>query len=272
MHNMLLPVYFLISYIPYTTGGALPAVLAGAVVAFLLLTLLIAGIIVGAVLLGRANTKGKRIEKRRKSVELIECEGKSKEIVEVSLAGKSSTDNDSERQRNDNLEYQRIQPNDEPGYESVDVAQQGCISQVDGKGSASKGDNYVVVEAAKSGHSNGEVGGDVKKMGQQSDRPRGNPSAVYAMVDKSKKKKRDKTQGGVNATTTQGADTEEQHYEWSSCFGQDWFGNVLVVSHGEVGQGSLSDDAWETCPQSEPCDPSAVYAVVDKSKKGNRGN
>ncbi len=37
------------------TGGALnlPAVLAGAVVAFLLLTLLIAGIIVGAVLLRR---------------------------------------------------------------------------------------------------------------------------------------------------------------------------------------------------------------------------
>ena len=47
-------------YILYTTGGALPAVLAGAVVAFLLLTLLIAGIIVGAVLLGRKEHK-KRI-------------------------------------------------------------------------------------------------------------------------------------------------------------------------------------------------------------------
>ena len=269
---MLLPVYFLISYILYTTGGALPAVLAGAVVAFLLLTLLIAGIIVGAVLLGRAHKRGKRIEKRRKSVELIECEEKRKEIMGVSLAGKSSTGNDSERQMNDNLEYQRIQPNDEPDYESVDVAQQGRISQVDGKGSASKADNYFVVEAAKSGHSKEEVGGGVRKMGQQSDRPRGNPSAVYAVVDKSKKKKRDKTQGGASASTTQGADTEEQHYEWSSCFGQDWFGNVLEVSHGEVGQGSLSDDAWETCPQSEPCNPSAVYAVVDKSKKGNREN
>ena len=240
--------------------------------AFLLLTLLIAGIIVGAVLLGRANKRGKRIEKRRKSVELMECEEKRKEIVEVSLAGKSSTGNDSERQMNDNLEYQRIQPNDEPGYESIDVAQQGRINQVDGKGSVSKGDNYFVVEAAKSGHSKEEVGGGVRKMGQQSDQPRGNPSAVYAVVDKSKKKKRDKTRGGASATTTQGADTEEQHYEWSSCFGQDWFGNVLEVSHGEVGQGSLSDDAWETCPQSEPCNPSAVYAVVDKSKKGNTGN
>ena len=269
---MLLPVYFLVSYIVYTTGGALPAVLAGAVVAFLLLTLLIAGIIVGAVLLGRANKRGKRIKKRRKSAELIECEEKRKEIEEVPLAGKSSSGNDSEKQMNDNLEYQRIQPNDEPGYESVDVAQQGRISQVDGKGSGSKGENYFSVEAAKSGHSKEEVGGGVRKMGQQSDQPRGNPSAVYAVVDKSKKKKRDKTHGGASATTTQGADTEEQHYEWSSFFGQDWFGNVLEVSHGEVGQGSLSDDAWETCPQSEPCNPSAVYAVVDKSKKGNTGN
>ena len=41
------------SYVLYTTGGALPAVLAGAVVAFLFFTLFIAGIIVGAVLLGR---------------------------------------------------------------------------------------------------------------------------------------------------------------------------------------------------------------------------
>ena len=269
---MLLPVYLLISYIVYTTGGALLAVLAGAVAAFLLLTLLIAGIIVGAVLLGKANKRGKRKEKRRKSVELIECEEKRKEIVEVSLAGKFSTGNDSERQMNDNLEYQRIQPNDEPGYESVDVALQGRISQVDGKGSTSKGDNYVVVEAAKSGHSKEEVGGGVRKMGQQSEWPGGNTSAVYAVVDKSKKKKQDKNQGGASATTTQGADTEEQHYEWSSVFGQDWFGNVLKVGHGEVGQGSLSDDAWETCPQSEPCNPSAVYAVVDKSKKGNKGN
>ena len=54
---MLLPVYFLISYILYTTGGALPAVLAGAVVAFLLLTLLIAEIIVGAVLLKERHTR-----------------------------------------------------------------------------------------------------------------------------------------------------------------------------------------------------------------------
>ena len=237
--------------------------------AFLLLTLLIAGIIVGAVLLRRANKRGKRIEKRRKSVELIECVDKREEIVEVSLAGTSSTGNDSERQINDNLVHhcERIQTNDEPGYESVDVVQQRRISRLNRKGSRSKGDNYIAVEAAKNVPSKEEVKGGVREMGQQRERPRGNPSAVYAVVDKSKKKKQEKTQGGASATTTQGADTEEQHYECSSGFGQDWLGNVLEVSHGDGGQGGLSNDSWETYPQSEPCTASAVYAVVDKSKK-----
>ena len=187
---MLLPVYFLISYIPYTTGGALPAVLAGAVVAFLLLTLLIAGIIVGAVLFGRANRKGKEKERRKKSVELIECVEKREEIVEVSLTGTSSTGNNSERQINNNLvhHYERIQPNDEPGYESVDVAQQGRISQVDGKGSRSKGDYYNVAEVTEN-ISSQDIGQD-----------------------------------------TQEADTEGQHYEWSNVFGQDWLGNVVGES------------------------------------------
>ena len=187
---MLLPVYFLISYILYTTGGALPAVLAGAVVAFLLLTLLIAGIIVGAVLFGRANRRGKEKERKKESVELIECVEKREEIVEVSLTGMTSTGNDGERQINDNLvyHYERIQPNDEPGYESVDVAQQGRISQVDGKGSRSVGDYYNVAEAAEN-ISSQDIGQD-----------------------------------------TQEADTEEQHYEWSNVFGQDWLGNVVGES------------------------------------------
>ena len=131
---MLLTVYFLILCIIYTTGGALPAGLAGAVVAFLLL--------------GRANRRGKRIEKRRKSVELIECVEKREDIP---LAGTSSIGNDSERQIYNNLvyHYERIQPNDQPGYESVDVGQQRHNSQVDGKGSRCKGGNYNVVEAAK---------------------------------------------------------------------------------------------------------------------------
>ena len=155
--------------------------------AFLLLTLLIAGIIVGAVLLRRANRRGKEKERRKKSVELIECVEKREE---VSLTGMSSTGNDSERQMNDNLvyHYERIQPTDEPGYESVDVAQQGRISQVDGKGSRSVGDYYNVAEVAEN-ISSQDIGQD-----------------------------------------TQEADTEEQHYEWSNVFGQDWLGNVVGES------------------------------------------
>ena len=105
---------------------------------------------------------------------------------------------------------------------------------------------------------------------QQDDQStRDTPDAVYAVVDKSKKKKQEKTQGGASATTTQEADTEEQHYEWSNVMGQDWLGNV-VAEHGEVGQESLSNDAWETVPQSEPCNPGAVCVVVDKSKEENK--
>ena len=59
-----LSIYAPCSYILYTTGGALPAVLAGAVVAFLLLTLLIAGIIVGAVLLRRKAHKKRMLSQR----------------------------------------------------------------------------------------------------------------------------------------------------------------------------------------------------------------
>ena len=133
---------------------------------------------------------GEKKERKKKSVELIECVEKREEIVEVSLTGTSSTGNDSERQINNNLvcHYDRIQPNDEPGYESVDVAQQGRISQVDGKGSRSKGDYYNVAEVTEN-ISSQDIGQD-----------------------------------------TQEADTEEQHYEWSNVFGQDWLGNVVGES------------------------------------------
>ena len=102
-----------------------------------------------------------------------------------------------------------------------------------------------------------------------------NPNVVYTVVDKSKKKRKEKTQGGASATTTQGAYTEEQHYEWSSAFGQDWLGNVVggkpEGNHVDVEQGSTSNDAKGTDPQSEPCNPNAMYAVVNKSKKTNKG-
>ena len=120
------------------------------------------------------------------------------------------------------------------------------------------------------------VGCGVKENAQQDDQPKGTPDVVYAVVDKSKKMKRGKTQGGASATTTQGIYTEEQHYECSSVFRQDWLGNRAGEkpdgNHGDVEDGIPSNDAKETGPQSEPCNPNAVYAVVDKSKNKNEVN
>ena len=228
---MLLPVYFLISYILYTTGGALPAVVAGAVVAFLLLTLLIAGIIVGAVLLRRTR---KEIKKKQKAVETIECVEKKEGLLEESVpkaVDSSFVCKERDQWFDDALasHYESIQNDEEPGYKSVDVAQQERISEVEGKGSRSKGDYYNVAEAAEN-ISSEDIGQDAMEREQQDAQSRGNQNAVYAVVDKSKKKRQEKTQGGASTTTTQEADTEEQHYEWSSVFGQDWFGNVVGES------------------------------------------
>ena len=76
------------TYILYTTGGALPAVLAGAVVAFLLLTLLIAGITVGAVLLGRKVHKKRMLSQRnapqqKGSITKSSKAGKEEEATEI---------------------------------------------------------------------------------------------------------------------------------------------------------------------------------------------
>ena len=279
-------------YILYTTGGALnlPAVVAGAVVAFLLLTLLIVGIIVGAVLLRRANRKGKSIGKRGEVVERIECANKHAQ----SLENESTSGNDGEQQIVE-AAFHYEQNAEDMHYESADVAGQHCGREKD-NGIWSDGDHYdYALTGQRCGRekdngmwSNGGhydyAEGDVLKEGGaehrkkkstvQEHQPRGTPDAVYAVVDKSKKKKHkgEKTQGGASATTTQGADTEEQHYECSSGFGQDRIGNVSLESnHGDGGQESLSNDAKQTVPQPEPHNPGAVYAVVDKSKKGNKG-
>ena len=96
-------------------------------------------------------------------------------------------------------------------------------------GSRCKGDNYNVAEAAKETSSE-DIRQNARERNQQDVQPRGKQNAVYAVVDKSKKKKQEKTQGGASATTTQKVYTEEQHYEWSHVFGQDWFGNVVGES------------------------------------------
>ena len=38
-------------------------------------------------------------------------------------------------------------------------------------------------------------------------------------------------------------------------------------NYSDVGQGDPSNEAKETGPQSETCNPNAVYEVVDKRKK-----
>ena len=251
------------------TGGALnlPAVLAGAVVAFLLLTLLlIAGIIVGAVLLRRAKRKGKNNKKKSKMVKM-ECE----EQQGVSLVNESTAGNDSEW-RVAQAAFHSEQHAEDVHYESIDIGGQGCRGREEGNGIRSEEGHYDVVVAADNVPLNGRAGhGSSKEVQVQQDdqSTRDTPDAVYAVVDKSKKKKQEKTQGGASATTTQEADTEEQHYEWSNVMGQDWLGNV-VAEHDEVGQESLSNDAWETVPQSEPHNPGVVCVVVDKSKEENK--
>ena len=257
-----------------TTDGAPTAVLVSVVVAFLLLTLLIAGITIGLVLLRRAKRKRIVLEKKGKLVERIEFVEKREEHLEEPAAkGGESTDGSNRKQRIDDevaLHYERVQHEKELHYDSVDALQQGCVRRVDGGGIRSGGDHYEVIDAADVLLKD-RVGHGIKEKGQQDDQPKGAPNAVYAVVDKSKKMKQGKTQGSASATTTQGIHTEEQHYECSSVFGQDWLGNWVGEktdgNHSDVEDGIPSNDAKETGPQSETCNPNAVYAVVDKRKK-----
>ena len=255
-HNILpLPPHLM--YLCFTVN--LPAVLAGASVAFLLLTLLIAGIIAGLVLLRRMKRKGKSLEKKQKLVERIECTEKREE-----LPGNESTSGNNSKQHVE-----------DPHYDSIDVLGQGCRGRVEGSGIRSEEGHYDVIDAANVLSKPG-VGHGMKENAQQDDQPNGTPNAVYAVVDKSKKMKQGKTQGGASATTTQGIYTEEQHYECSSVFGQDWLGNWVGEkprgNHGDVEKGGPSNEAKKPGPQSEPCNPIAVYAVVDRRKKKNEGN
>ena len=147
-------------------------------------------------------------------------------------------------------------------YESTDFDGEGCCGREDGNAVRSERNQSDGVGAAENTPT------------QHIEWPRGNPNPVYAVVDTSKKRKHKKTQGGASAITTQGADTEEQHYECSDVVGQDWLGNVVgekpKVNHGGVGQGSPSNDAWETCPQSEPCSPTTMVVDKSKNRKGEK--
>ena len=154
-------------------------------------------------------------------------------------------------------------------YESTDVLGQGPFGREEGNRIRFEGGHYDdnVAALLKDGAAHRKKGNT-----QQDDQPKGTPNVVYAVVDKSKKRRKEKTQGGASATTTQDVCTEEQHYEMSSAIGQDWLGNVVEgkPEDNNVEQGSPSNDAKGTGPQSEPYNPNVEYIVVDKSKKRNR--
>ena len=216
-----------------------------AVGAILLVTLLIASAITVAVL---------RRRKRRKGVVPVEgTEGP--EVIGISLT--PTTNNQQE-----NIEASGER--EDLHHRSADALGQSCPRMMTAVRTA--GDYYDIIDVP-SQEGTGPQCNHTKD--HCDDQPKGDPNAVYAVVDKSKKKKQEKTQGGASATTTQGADTEEQHYECSSGLGQDWLGNVVEpeLNHGGIEQASPFNNATETIPQSESCNPSAVYAVVDKSKK-----
>ena len=227
------------------------------VVAFLLLTLLIAGIIVGAALLRKLKKK-RRTLNNGEWVDGIECIERS---TRLTGRGRESAAGHSE-QWAEEAAFHYEQHVADMHYESTDFDGEGCCGREDGNAIRSERNQSDGVRAADNTPT------------QHIEWPRGNPNAVYAVVDKSKKRKHKKTQGGVSAIPTQGADTEEQHYECSDVVGQDWLGNVVgekpKVNHGGVGQGSPSNDAWETCPQSEPCSPTTMVVDKSKNRKGEK--
>ena len=230
-------------------------VVAGVVAAFVFLLVLLVTSAVVAVVFRRS--------KQKKGIAPEEGTGES-EMVGISL-----TTTTSEQQENFEANCGR----EDLHYESTDALGQSPPTTTIAVRSV--GDYYDIIDVPSHEAASAQCN-DIRKEGQLDDQAKDAPNAVYAVVDKSKKKKQEKTQGGASATTTQGVNTEEQHYEMSSAFGQDWFENEVggkpEDNHGDVGQESPSIDAKGTDPQSEPCNPNAVYAVVDKSKKMNRAN
>ena len=232
-------------YVCFKFAVNVPAVVAGASVAFLLLLLLIAGIIIGFVLLRRVK-KEKSLENVAERIKCAEKREESPGKRRESAAGHSEQWTGEVAPHHKMVE-QHVQ---DPQYESTDVVGQGCRGRVEGNGIMPEGHYYDVGDAAENIQSKEEVG-------DSNDQPKDTPNVVYAVVDKNKKKKQGKTPGGTSATTTQGIYTEEQHYECSSVFGQDWLGNVAGErpegDHGDVGQGDPSNDAKKPGPQYEPC-------------------
>ena len=265
MHHLL---HAISSLTDLPTAGALDltAVLSGVAVSFLFLALLIAGIIAGVVLLRRAKRKRKELKKRSPSLKSIECI--DKELKEPHGKVKESTEgNECEHCIDDVRTEQYVE---ELNHESANILIKRSLDRVEGNRIRYNGD-YDEIDAAEILSRDLGRHGTVDE-GLQVDQPTDTPDAVYAVVDKSKKKKKGKTEGDQSTTATQDPYTE-QHYESSSVIGKDWLGNEVKPEKDACGveMGSPSDDPKVTGLQSEPCESNAVYAVVDKSKKKKKG-
>ena len=170
--------------------------------AFLLLTLIIAGIIVGAVLLGRANRKEKSRGKRGELVERIECTNKHAQSPE----NESTSGNDTEQQIVEAAFH--YEQHADMHYESADITGQCCGREKDNGIWCDRGHYDYALTGQRCGREkhNGmwsdgghydyaegdvlkEVAGHRKKTSTfQEYQPKGTPNAVYAVVDMSKKR------------------------------------------------------------------------------------
>ena len=242
-------------YFSHTLGtDDLIPVVAGPVAAFILLLILIISIVVVVGVVCRR-------ARHRKTYSPAEREEESERMANF------STTQANEQQESFRLEpYPADERAGDNQYDSVDVPRQGSVGKVKmvrfaGDYCDIDNDNVDALPKAE----DSSLCNDQKEKAQQSDQSTGNPNVVYAVVDKSKKKNK-----GGGATAVQ---EQEQHYECSDVFGQDWFGNEVGVlsggSRNEAMKESSLNDAKENVLQSEPSDPSAMYAVVDKSKKRN---
>ena len=231
---------------------------------FLLLALLIAGIIAGVVLLRRVKRKRRALKKRSPSLESMECI--DKELKEPQGKVKESTEgNECEHCIDDVRAEQYVE---ELHHESANILIKRSLDRVEGNRSRYNGD-YDDIDAAEILSRDWDRHGTVDE-GLPVDQPTyTRPDAVYAVVDKSRKKKKGESEGDQSTSATQDPYTEEQQYESSTVIGMDWMGNEVnpIGDVGETKKGSPFDDLKVTGLQSELCDPNSVYAVVDKSKK-----
>ena len=235
------------TYCPCLTGGAegLPAVvLAGGVVAFLVLTLLIAGSTIGVVLW--------RIVNRRRTLQDTKWIEHTETNEEMSGNGQVSVADHSEQCVEEDEQHAQ-----DMHYEVCDIMGQGCCGREDSNGIGFEGDCYANVEIAENILSEEEVRDGVTKTRQHDDQPKGIANAVYGVVDVAR------------ATTTHDIYTDEQHYEYNSVFGQHWSDKLvggMPKENSEVEQGCPSNAAKKTCSETESFHPTVVYDVADVAR------